>query len=215
MDYLLFLFDFDYTLVDSSRGIVISFNCALQDMGYPVRMPAEIRKTIGQSLEAAFYKLSGSRIYNEFLTFKECFMRYSKLYMVDCAVIFDGVIATFSELKKRNKKVGIISSKDHFTIERISERNNFLKYIDIIIGEDDVTNQKPSPDALYYAASKLNVDSTKVLFIGDSVGDAQTALNANIDFLPIISGVTKADEFDPYKKIGIIYNLHEVSKYMR
>lgn len=215
MGYLYFLFDFDYTLVNSSVGIVISFNYALREIGYPSRESDEIKKTIGQSLEMAFYNLTGSHNHDEFLIFKEYFMKSSKRCMSDCTEIYEGVISILCKLKRQNKKIGIISSKDHFTIEEISKQNNFLQYIDIIIGEDDVIEQKPNPEAVYLAADKLNANYSEILYIGDSIGDAQTAQNAHVDFLPVISGTTKAEEFAPYKKVGLINNLYEIQNYMK
>ncbi len=44
------LFDFDYTLGDSSEGIVLCVNRALESLGRPPAPPEAIRPTIGLSL---------------------------------------------------------------------------------------------------------------------------------------------------------------------
>ncbi len=54
LSYRTMLFDFDYTLGDSSRGIVMSVNAALTALNYPVPEPKDIRQTIGLSLNETF-----------------------------------------------------------------------------------------------------------------------------------------------------------------
>ena len=48
------IFDFDYTLADSSPGIIACVNHALGVMGLPLATEAAICRTIGLSLPTAF-----------------------------------------------------------------------------------------------------------------------------------------------------------------
>ena len=54
------LFDFDYTLGDTERGIVASTRYALEQMGLSQPPEGEIRRTIGMTLERSFTALTGS-----------------------------------------------------------------------------------------------------------------------------------------------------------
>ena len=56
MKYTTYLFDFDYTLADSSRGIVICFRNVLQRHGYKDITDTAIKRTIGKTLEDSFRK---------------------------------------------------------------------------------------------------------------------------------------------------------------
>ena len=53
------IFDFDYTLADSSKGVVACINYALQSMGVPPRSWNECCATIGLSLAAVYESLTG------------------------------------------------------------------------------------------------------------------------------------------------------------
>lgn len=59
------IFDFDYTLGDSTNGIVLSVNYALEQLGHSVRDVAEIRKTIGLSLKETYLVLTSRRDLDE------------------------------------------------------------------------------------------------------------------------------------------------------
>lgn len=56
------LFDFDYTLGDTERGIVASTRHALEQMGLSQPPEREIRRTIGMTLERSFTALTGSAL---------------------------------------------------------------------------------------------------------------------------------------------------------
>ena len=59
MKYTTYLFDFDYTLADSSRGIVICFRNVLERHGHTGISDEAIKRTIGKTLEDSFSILSG------------------------------------------------------------------------------------------------------------------------------------------------------------
>ena len=53
------LFDFDFTLADSSEGIVVCMNHALARLGLPPAPADAIRRTIGLDLHTALANLAG------------------------------------------------------------------------------------------------------------------------------------------------------------
>ena len=54
------LFDFDYTLADSSRGVIACANGALGEMGFAAASSEAVRRTIGLTLGDAFTVLTGA-----------------------------------------------------------------------------------------------------------------------------------------------------------
>ena len=58
MKYTAYLFDFDYTLADSSAGIVLCFRIILERLHYTDITDDAIRRTIGMTLEEAFAPVS-------------------------------------------------------------------------------------------------------------------------------------------------------------
>ena len=59
MKYKAVCFDFDYTLADSSAGIVKCFRMVIDSHGWKGIDDEQIRRTIGMTLEDAFSLLSG------------------------------------------------------------------------------------------------------------------------------------------------------------
>lgn len=54
MKYNGLIFDFDYTLGDSTEGIFASVNYALERLGHPQADREAVRKTIGLHLEETY-----------------------------------------------------------------------------------------------------------------------------------------------------------------
>lgn len=52
------IFDFDYTLGDSTQGIALSINYALGQLGYKPREIADIKRTVGLSLRETYCALT-------------------------------------------------------------------------------------------------------------------------------------------------------------
>ena len=51
-------FDFDYTLGDSTKGIVLSVNFARKKLGYQEKGLEEIKRTVGLSLKETHFALT-------------------------------------------------------------------------------------------------------------------------------------------------------------
>lgn len=71
MNYTTYLFDFDYTLADSSRGIVTCFQNVLKRHGYTAVTDEEIKRTIGKTLEDSFSILTGITDAQQLADFKK------------------------------------------------------------------------------------------------------------------------------------------------
>ena len=57
--YRTYLFDFDYTLADSSKGIVMCYRIVLERHGHTGFSDGDIKRTIGKTLVESFSILSG------------------------------------------------------------------------------------------------------------------------------------------------------------
>ena len=91
---------------------------------------------------------------------------------------FPGAKEVLKKLHKKGYKLGVISSKKNKLLIHGLEHFELAQYLDIIVGSDDVTNHKPAPDGILLAKEKLNAE--KILYIGDTKSDIETAKNAKV-----------------------------------
>lgn len=207
MNYTTYLFDFDYTLADSSRGIVMCFRNVLNRHGFSYVTDYEIKRTIGKTLEESFSILTGEKDINVCLSYKEEYGKEADLYMTDNTFLFPETVNVLTRLKQRGAHIGIISTKYRFRINDLLSRH-IPNTLDIIIGGEDVTEPKPSPQGLLLAIQRLSVEKESVLYLGDSLVDAETATKAKVDFAAILHGMTTKDEFLLYPHVAISPDLN-------
>jgi len=204
------IFDFDFTLADSSQGVKQCVNYALQKLGFNEFPKKEINKTIGLTLEHTFTKLLGGQHSDKIEAFKHFFIKKADEIMADLTKLFTETPDIIKRLYDKGYKLGIVSTKFRYRIESILRRENLLEFFGVIVGGEDLTSLKPNPSGLLLAVKKLNLISSEVLYIGDSIIDAETADRAGISFIAVLSGVTPRIAFNRYQTREILNNISEL-----
>src|SRR5688500_7651389 len=88
------VFDFDYTLADSSQGAVECINFALAEMGLDLVSAEVACSTIGLSLNETFLALAQHHEPQRCAEFYQLFIRRAAEVMADLTVLYDSVPAT-------------------------------------------------------------------------------------------------------------------------
>ena len=210
MELQAILFDFDYTLADSSRGVVRCVNDALHDLGLPPAVPDAICRTIGMSLTDTLVSLAGPERASQGPEFARRFKHHADQAMADLTVLYPAVDPVMRLLRRQGKKLGIVSTKFRYRIEGILQRDSLRDLFDVIVGGEDVAGHKPDPEGLRRAMADLHCSPPQVLYVGDSVIDAETAKRAGVSFVAVLSGVTSRSEFAGYPAIEIVENLSQL-----
>ena len=204
LDYRLYLFDFDYTLVNSEPAIVKCFHITLQKLGYPDVPDERIKKTIGLPMVEAVKRIIGTADTAEAEHFVDAYSPEADRYMTPGTTFFPGAVETLRAIKATGAKVGIISNKTHRRIQEKFDVDHVPELIDLIIGSNNVKSHKPEPTGLLRAIDHFHMAKDDVLYTGDSYIDAETARNAGVDFLAITAGTTSAETFARYPHIAIL-----------
>ena len=202
--YKLYLFDFDYTLADSSRGIVMCFQDVLKRNGYRDIDDETIKRTIGLTLEQAFSSMTGETDPSVLARWRKEYVAAADRVMNDATRLFEEVPEMFESLRREGAKIGIISTKYRYRIEDFLLRHFEQLPVDLIIGGEDVSLAKPSPEGINAALNRLGVSAEDTLYCGDSTVDGATAQNAGVDFMGVLHGVTPREELERYPNVGIV-----------
>lgn len=210
MSYTTYLFDFDYTLADSSRGIVTCFRNVLNQHGYTDVTDEDIKRTIGKTLEESFSILTRVTDEDQLAGFKSEYRKEADTHMTINTVLFLETKSVLLALKDAGAFIGIISTKYRYRIKEMLDQHFPGSFFNIIVGGEDVQTAKPSPEGLLFAIKQLHVTKTETLYIGDSTVDAATAKAAGVDFAGVTHGVTTAEELSKYPHWKIMNSLEEL-----
>lgn len=207
MKYTTYLFDFDYTLADSSRGIVICFRNVLERHGHTGISDEAIKRTIGKTLEYSFSILSGITTPETLAEYKKEYVKEADTYMTVNTFFFPETVTVLKTLKSQGAQIGIISTKFRFRIREMVDQHFPKDFFDIIIGGEDVKQAKPDPQGIKKALRRLHRRKSETLYIGDSTVDAETAQAAKVDFVGVLNGMTTREELMVYPHRQILDNL--------
>ena len=210
MKYNTYIFDFDFTLADASTGIIQSANYALGQLGFHAREPDTIKKTIGMTVFDIFSVLTGvqdEKLAEQFVTH---FMSMADKVMTDNTILFDDTISVLRRLKEDGFAVAIVTTKYRYRIDESLKKYDITDLVDYIVGGEDVSAAKPSPEGLLKAIAHLGARASSMLYIGDSLIDANAAKNAAIDFAAVTTGTTPMSDFLPLPHVCIARSLTEI-----
>ena len=212
MRYRAWIFDFDYTLADSTDGIVECFWYAFEKLGLERPDRKAVVRTIGSTLHDSFIMLTGSDDIQLNDAFKKFFISHADQIMTEKTKLFPDTIPILQYLKENDCKTGIVTTKFRYRIEDALRKYEIKHLIDGIVGIEDVEKEKPNPEGLEGLIDTFAIPKEFVLYVGDTVIDAQTAVNAGVDFGAVTSGVTGKAEFSDYPHQYICNNLSELRK---
>lgn len=205
--YQAYLFDFDYTMADSSKGIVMCYRNVLERHGFHQVDDLSIKRTIGKTLVDSFSIMTGITDADTLETFRKEYVKEADQHMTANTVLFPETEEVLRALKANGAHIGIISTKYRYRIMELMGKIFPEGFIDIIVGGEDVKEAKPSPEGLLQAAFRLNCPKEQILYLGDSTVDAETAQNAGVDFAGILHGMTTHEELAAYPHTAIFPDL--------
>jgi phosphoglycolate phosphatase len=205
------IFDFDYTLADSSEGVIECINFALDEMKLE-RVSAEAAfRTIGLSLTETFLTLGEHHVSQRSDEFCRLFLRRAEEVMAKLTVLYDAVPATTETLVERGLKLAIVSTKYRRRINDVLARESLLDRFQVVIGGEDVAEHKPHPQGILEAMDRLECSPASVVYVGDSVVDAEVAKRAGVPLIVVLSGVTPRGDFDGYKPIAVLDHVRQLT----
>ncbi len=205
------LFDFDFTLADSSQGIFKCINYALNKMNLAEQDYDTIKYTIGHSLPETYRILTKRNSEDEENEFVKLFVKKADDIMNLNTRVYPEVFDLMCLIKEKGYKTGIISTKYRYRIQGVLKRENLNSNFDVIVGGEDVSKHKPDPEGLLLAIEKLGVEKKQIWYVGDSLVDTAAAKRAGIEFIAVLTGTVSKESFEAEGCNYIIPNLSNLS----
>lgn len=175
-------FDLDGTLLDTLGDIADSANRVLRELNLSTHNTDSYRHFIGNGVEMLMKRaLPESR--QDRATIESSTQAFRRIYNQHWNVYtkpYDGVIDTLKELADRHLGLAVLSNKpDDLTKKCV--RGFFPNCpFDVVTGHNNATPPKPHPAEANRIAEAMGVSPKKILFVGDSAVDMETARSAGM-----------------------------------
>lgn len=173
---LVVIFDLDGTLLNTDLLIFKSFEHVFKKYFPNYQLSEEeLLSFLGPSLKDSFSKYVKENKVDELI---DCYREYNHKHHEDFVTIYPHVEEVLKELKSKDYKLAVVTTKYRDAAYIGLDLFNISKYFDVVIGMDNVKKVKPDPEGIYNAMTITNCQ--KAVMIGDNVSDIQSGKNANI-----------------------------------
>jgi len=201
------IFDLDYTLIDSSEGIIHCFNQARKRAGEPEVEPEKLRSRIGLPIEESFRVFDSASPPKMRDLFREIARGGA---MAELSFLLPGVKETIAALRDRGYRLAVASTKSGAEIIAVLEYLGIADFFEESIGSDQVASPKPAPDSLLKVMERMGVDPGETVYIGDHVVDIQAARSAGVRVIAIRGGPCSPAEIAAEGPDQVIMNFEEL-----
>jgi len=175
--------------MDDTFDFVKVFQEAAKENGLKIPTKEDVINTLGLTWSVMTKKILGDDEKYK-LTLERIWKKYEKEMKP-----MPGVEKIISNLKI--KKAIVTSAREEY-VRRVLE--HLVDYFEAIITQESTEKHKPNPEPLLLACKKLKIKPAEAVYVGDRIIDFETAQNAGMDFIGILSGGTSKEEF---KKSGV------------
>lgn len=181
---MIIIFDLDGTLLNTIDDLGYACNYALEQTGFPMHPIEAYPRMVGNGINNLIRRALPQTEQTEenILRVRAHFVPYYDAHNCDYTRPYEAIPELLQALKAQGHHLAVASNKYQAATEKIV-RHFFPDIFDVILGEREGVERKPNPQIVYDITSKLSSLNSKLLYIGDSLVDRDTAQNANVPFV--------------------------------
>lgn len=197
---MLFIFDWDGTLSDSTAKIVGCMQEAAGNLSLPSLAPLDVQEIIGLGLPEAI-----RRLYPE-LSEADCRAlgaEYRRCYVVADQTpsdFFPGVLETLDVLRASGNRLSVATGKSRKGLDRVLSQLELSDYFDATRCADE-TASKPDPLMLHELLSHFGCVAQDAVMVGDTEYDMAMADAAQVPRVAVSFGAHHIDRLRTYEPV--------------
>lgn len=195
-EYQFVFFDFDGTLVNTINGTKESAIYALKHFNIAVSNVENIGNIFcGPPLKESFkkYNVNDEDIEEAIKLYR----KYQSENTIECNQLYNGIEEMLDTLKKKGKKLMIVTAKLEQTAIKILKYLDILKYFDKVVGATADSSRITKKEVMKYAINNIeNIDLTKSIMIGDRTSDIKAGIENNMDTIGVLYGMDSKERLE-------------------
>lgn len=214
------LFDLDGTLIDTSDAIRRAVKETKEEFQLPVQVDHIISETLNilegrksrlNFLVIAFHYGFFSwknplRIFRIKQFYEERFSSYTKT----CPLL-PGVKESLEQLTKF--RLAVVTARGRQWAETSLKEEGIRNYFEVVVTTDDVEKEKPHPDSIIEAVTRLTVDVADCLYVGDLPSDIRAGKRAGVKTAAVLTGLSSKERLEKENPDFIFDDLKELASY--
>jgi len=202
------IFDLDGTLINSVEDLGTSVNRVLESFGFPTHDLDEYNRFIGDGAEMMVKRALPEGKRDE-STLRKCLDLFLKDYFKNYNVHtkpYDGIPQLLDYLADKSVKTAVLTNKPNEVTRKIVSEIFQKWHFEEVLGQTDNLPRKPDPTGAMMISKKINIDTEKIIYLGDSGVDMETAKSAGMLPVGVLWGFRDRSELKEHGARYLINN---------
>lgn len=186
------VFDLDGTLADTSGDLIAAANHCFRGLGLgdvldPARDAGTALRGGRAMLNLGFDRVDGfgaAEVDRQYPILLEAYAEQLDTH----TYLYDGAMEAVDVLKRAGDAVAICTNKPFALAEDLMTRLGVRHMFDALLGADSLPVRKPDPKHLIETARQAGGDPSRMLLVGDTKTDRDTAANAGVPSVLVTFG---------------------------
>lgn len=186
MKYETILFDFDGTLVDSSKVILPCVQNTYKVMGMELPPTDILHKFIGPPLQESFriIGMPDALVDKAVDIYRQTFNNNN----YDDFILYPGLQKLLARLKNDGVRLAVASFRLEGKLQELCMHMGLGDYFEAVCGKVDEEGVLTKADVIHRSLEKLGNPEGQAVLVGDSPFDEEGAREADIDFVGVLYG---------------------------
>ena len=200
---MLYIFDWDGTIVNSVDRIVTCLKAAASDVSPPQLDDARYQEIIGLGLIEAINHLYPAASSGTHELMCEAYsVNFMALDKGPCP-FFEGVEDTLHALHERGHLLAVATSKSRRGLDRVLGQLGWQEYFHATRCADE-TASKPNPLMLQELLHELQCSPADAVMVGDTSYDLEMATKAGVRSIGVSYGAHSVERLKPFSPLAIV-----------
>jgi phosphoglycolate phosphatase len=216
-------FDLDGTILDTIHDLAAAVNALMEELGYAPLPKSEIRDFVGKGMPnlvrralARANATTPAAIDDEEV--KDALARYQSHYaslLGRETLPYPGAIEGLERLAAMGLPLAVVTNKAARFITPHLEHAGIAHFFSVVLGGDSLPVRKPDPGPLLHVAAAFGIPPARLLMVGDSINDAESARAAGCPVLILPYGYNEGGSVQALDADGIVPSLAAVADRVR
>ncbi|MFI5395919.1 MAG: HAD family hydrolase [Candidatus Binatia bacterium] len=188
MRYEHIVFDLDGTLIDSRADLAQAINHVRRALGLLELSLGVVTGYIGEGARILVKRSLGPAHADRLEEGLTLFMQYYGVHLLEHTQLYPGIAKMLSALAQHGAGLSVLSNKPEAMSRTILDGLGILSLFAVVLGGDSFPARKPDPAGLTYLRTLIGTAPERLLVVGDSRIDLDTARAGGIDFCGVAWG---------------------------
>jgi phosphoglycolate phosphatase len=210
------IIDLDGTLLDTAADLAAAANLMRADLGLSAMPLEQVASYVGKGVEILVHRVLGESMdarvdAGSHARAHASFLRHYASENGRHAQPYPGVREGLEAMRGKGLRLACVTNKPAAFTEPLLERSGLASYFELVVSGDTLPRKKPDPMPMLHVAQRFGLQPSRVVAIGDSINDAQSARAAGMAVLAVPYGYNEGRDVRSLDTDGIVATLLEAA----